>query len=100
MDKESFLERIKEIGTCEDDIKRRDILTEVSTQIEKLFDESETLRSSNEKYAQDNETLREANMKLFLKANDSSKKEIDEPTFNEPEKEYKSYDEISSMFMK
>lgn len=99
MDKETFLERIKEIGTCEDEIKRREILTDISTEIEKIYDDNTNLKTSNEKFIKDNETLREANMKLFLKVGDSKVK-TEEPTFNEPQKEYKSYDEISSMFMK
>lgn len=99
MDKETFLERIKEIGTCEDDVKRRDILTDISTEIEKLYDDNANLKSTNEKYVHDNETLREANMKLFLKVGDSKEK-IEEPTFNEPQEEYKSYDELASMFIK
>ena len=99
MNKETFLERIKEIGTCEDEIKRRELLSDISTEIEKIYDDNENLKTSNEKFTKDNETLRETNLKLFLRVGESKEK-VEEPTFNEPPKEYKSYEEISSMFMK
>lgn len=93
MNKETFLERIKEIGTCEDDVKRREILSDVSTEIEKIYDDYDLLKTSNDKYIKDNETLREANMKLFLKVGET-KKINETPTFNEPPKDKLKFEDL------
>ena len=74
MDKATFLKKIKEIGTCEDDAQRRVLLTEINDEVSNVFDENENLKTANEdlttlndQFKNDNETLRQANMKMFLK---------------------------------
>ena len=67
MDKESLIARINEIGTCEDDVRRRELLTELQEEAEKDYDERSSLITDNETLVKDNEKLRTANMKLFLK---------------------------------
>lgn len=109
MDKDKFLEKIKEIGTCEDMAQVRTMLTELSDDVTKVYDEVasnkatiETLNDSIKKKDEDNEKLREYNMEMFkrlpvdkteaeVKANSTGIKE-------EQPKEYKSYDEIAKNF--
>lgn len=74
MDKEQFLNSIKEIGTTEDEVQRRELLTKLSDDVSSIFDTNEQLKVTNDKltednkkYCDDNETLRQANMKLFLR---------------------------------
>lgn len=74
MDKNTFLEKIKEIGTCEDDVSRRTMLADLSDAIGQVYDDyansSATINSLNEtinKNNEDMEKLRQANMSLFLR---------------------------------
>lgn len=86
MGKADFLNKIKAIGTCEDDVQRRTLLAELNDEASTIFDENETLKSTNdaltttnEQFKTDNETLRQANMKLFLRVgNDKTEKEKQE----------------------
>ena len=67
MDKETFLQAIQEIGTCEDEIQRRTLLAQMSDEVVKIYDSNESLANSNKQFESDNETLRKANMDLFLR---------------------------------
>lgn len=66
MDKEEFLNKIKEIGTCEDDAERRTMLAELNDKVGAVFDENISLTETNKSVIDDNEKLRSANQKLFL----------------------------------
>lgn len=66
MDKNEFLQAIREIGTCEDDVQRRDMLNDLQNNVSSIFDENTSLTERNTSLTTDNETLRSANMKLFL----------------------------------
>ena len=66
MDKETFIEKIKTIGTCEDDAERRTMLAELNDEVGKVFDENANLTETNKSVIDDNEKLRSANQKLFL----------------------------------
>ena len=88
MDKNTFLERIKEIGTVEDIADLRVKLTELSDDVSVIFDEKETLTEENKKYLDDNEKLRSANMQLFLRVGtDKTEKEIKEDNLGKLEEE-------------
>lgn len=67
MDKDTFLNKIKEIGTLENEAELRDKLTELTDEILPIFDKETELETENNKYKEDMEKLREANMKLFLR---------------------------------
>lgn len=74
MTKDEIMEKIKEIGTCEDDVSRRTLLAEMTEGIDKVFTDIETsnstINSLNETISKNNddmEKLREANMSLFLR---------------------------------
>lgn len=75
MDKETFLQAITEIGTCEDEVERRTKLTELSEGVVNIFDSNSRLESENTKYQEDNEKLREANMQLFLRVGSNKTEE-------------------------
>lgn len=75
MDKEKFLEVIKEIGTCEDEVERRTKLTELSEGVVNIFDSNSDLESKNIKYQEEMEKLREANMQLFLRVGSNKTEE-------------------------
>lgn len=67
MDKNEFLEMVKQIGTIEDEVERRSKLTELTDSVSAVFDSNIDLMEKNKKYEDDNEKLRSANMQLFLK---------------------------------
>lgn len=95
MDKETFIERIKGIGSLESDIDMRTALTELTDEISPLFDEKKSLEDENSKYKEDNEKLREANMQLFLRIGSQTPSEArQESTGAEPEKEPRKYEDL------
>lgn len=67
MDKECLISKITEIGTCEDEATRRELLTSLQEEVCKDYDEYSSLRTTNEELTEANESLRSANMKLFLR---------------------------------
>lgn len=78
MDKDTFLSKIGEIGTCEDDVQRRTLLTEISDEVSKVYDEYKTrqdtidsLNETIEKNKTDMDKLRETNMSLFLRVTEN-----------------------------
>lgn len=86
MDKETFLSKITEIGTCEDNSTRLSMLAEVSEEVSKVYDDlatnetnykttidtlNETIKNKDEKMTK----LQEANMDLFLRVNAQKSKE-------------------------
>ena len=97
MDKDTFLERIKEIGTCEDEVTRRGILAELGEEVSKIYDSNSELLESNKKYEEDNETLRKANMDLFLRVgSDKNDKELlsEETGVKTEEKPKRKYEDL------
>ena len=70
MDKVTFQNRISEIGTCEDEVQRRELLTQLQEEVTGDYDRLTELETTNNQLTSDNETLRSANMKLFLRVGD------------------------------
>lgn len=66
MDKQEFLDTLTQIGTCEDETQRRDMLATLNTEASTLFDNHANLTEQNKTLTAANEDLRSANMKLFL----------------------------------
>lgn len=66
MDKQGFLDKLKAVGTSEDEVDRRTILAELTDEVSRIYDENTSLNESNQSYIEDNEKLRSANMQLFL----------------------------------
>ena len=97
MEKQDFLDRILEIGKCEDDVQRRDLLSQLSEEASKDYDNLKTLTESNESLKNDNETLRDANMKLFLRvgeAKDPDARKKDEIGVDGKEKEKRKFEDL------
>ena len=90
MDKVAFIEKIKEIGSCEDDAQRRELLTQLQEEGEKDYDNLLSLQEKNESLSSDNESLRSANMKLFLRVGEQ-RSPSPSPTDDEdkPKREFK-----------
>ena len=67
MDKITFQNKISEIGTCEDEVQRRELLAQLQEEVVGDYDRLSDLETTNSQLTSDNETLRSANMKLFLR---------------------------------
>ena len=74
MDKDTFLSKITEIGTCEDDATRRVMLAEISEAVSQVYDDNTnhltTINSLNNQITANNDRitkLNEANMSLYLR---------------------------------
>lgn len=110
MNREELLNSITEIGTCEDENKRRSMLTSLTENVGKVFDEvdllkegSKNLENSLNKTKGDLETAQKYNMEMFLKLNTQKEDEgfqNETGIKEEPKKEYKSYSEIAKGFNK
>lgn len=102
MEKDEILKVITNIGTCEDDVERRNLLTNLSDNINKVFDEIDTnlnmidtLTEKVNDITEKNKKLRESNMDLFLRVSEGDKKETD-PTGEVPEdiKEKRKFEDL------
>ena len=71
MDKQGFLDKLKAIGTSEDEVERRTMLSELTDEVSRVYDENSSLTESNKSYLEDNEKLRSANMQLFLRVGEN-----------------------------
>lgn len=87
--KENFNDLIQQIGTTEDEVQRRELLTSLSDNVAPIFDDITSLTDTNTQLTTDNETLRSANMKLFLRVGVKSEEQAKEDMTGvkkEPEK--------------
>ena len=71
MDKQGFLDKLKAIGTSEDEAERRTMISELTDEVSRVYDENSTLTESNKSYLEDNEKLRSTNMQLFLRVGEN-----------------------------
>lgn len=74
MDKDTFLSKITEIGTCENQAERNSLLTSLSDEVSKVFDDFtvanttiDTLNETINKNKEDISALQRYNMDLFKK---------------------------------
>ena len=91
MDKEEILSRIEEIGTCDDDVTRRTLLTEIRESVSEVFDSNVDLTEKNSKLTTENERILGENMKLFLRVGEI--REPDKPHVEQP-KEKRSFENL------
>lgn len=84
--KQELLDKLTEIGTCEDDVQRRDIIAQLTDNVGADYDRFATLEDENKNLTQANESLRESNMKLFLQVTEKSKPE---PVIEQPKEKRK-----------
>lgn len=68
--KQEFIDRLTEIGTCEDDAQRRTMLADLNADGCQIYDDYAAAEAARAAATADNEKLREANMKLFLQVGD------------------------------
>jgi hypothetical protein len=101
MDKDTFLEKIKEIGTLEDEVERRTALTDLTDSISSIFDTNSNLveennkyKEENNKYKEDNEKLRSANMQLFLKVGTGKTEQENKKEYEEEEKKPRKFEDL------
>jgi cob(I)alamin adenosyltransferase len=108
MDKEEVLSMIQSIGTDENEVSRRESLTNLSEKITELYanidtlnttinENNETIKKNNE----DMESLRQANMKLFLKVGESKspeEKQMDSTGISDPESNKKEKLKFEDLF--
>lgn len=83
MERQDFLNRVTEIGKCDDEAQRRELLTQLSEEASKDYEKLETLTKTNETLLNDNEALRSANMKLFLRVGNAKEGNEDGDNHNE-----------------
>lgn len=84
MTRDEVFAALTQIGTCEDDVQRRTLLTNVTNELTNVYDSNESLTQSNNTYQTQNEALRSANLELFLQVGNKGKPEhIDEPEVKE-----------------
>lgn len=65
MDKDAFLEKIKEVGSFETPEEMRAGLAEISQGVSEVFDSNITLAEQHDNDLKEMEAIRQANMKLF-----------------------------------
>lgn len=94
MNKDTFLEKIKEIGTLEDEVERRTALTDLTDSISSIFDTNNNLVEENNKYKEDNEKLRSANMQLFLKVGTGKTEQENKKEYEEEEKKPRKFEDL------
>jgi len=88
MDKDTFLSKITEIGTCEDEVTRRSMLDELRGEATALYDSNAELTTSNNALTAANDYLRGENMKLFVQLG-TEKDPEDQPPQPQPEEKRK-----------
>ena len=91
--KEDFERRMSEIGTCEDDVERRTLIANLTTDVISDYSERDSLAEQVETLNADLDKTRQANMDLFLQV--TAKKEPDDPHPEpEPEPEKKKFSDL------
>lgn len=97
MKKSEFTDKIREIGTCEDEVQRRTLLAELEEDAAKDYDELERLGTENQTLTTANESLRDANMKLFLRVGESKsddQRKKDETGIETEKKDKRKFDDL------
>lgn len=89
MDKVTFQSKISEIGTCEDETTRRELLAQLQEEVNGDYDRLTELETSNSQLTSDNEALRSANMKLFLRVGDHKAPKDEEQEDVKEKREFK-----------
>ena len=82
MDKDTFLEKIKEVGSMETAEEMRAGLAEIQNGVSEVYDSNITLQEQHEHDTVEMEAIRQANMKLFtqLGTDKTPAKQVEEET--------------------
>ena len=70
MDRAEYMQLITNIGTCEDETQRREMLTKLTDEAGNIFTQNEHLTEQNSSLSQQINEVQAANMKLFLQVQD------------------------------
>lgn len=95
MTKEEFNSRISAIGTCTDDVERRELLATLGEDVGKDYDDHAAAVAERDRLTGDNERLRDANMKMFVRLGDPNKPA---PANNNPDNEKKDRPKFEDLF--
>lgn len=94
MDKEKFEQLIKDIGTTDDDVTRRSLLSELS-ECSGIFDNVAQLETDKTNLSNEIDRLQQENMKLFLKIPNKTEEEArKEAHITEQEKEKPKFEDL------
>ena len=77
MNKTEFTERLQQIGTCEDETQRREMIAQLIEDGGNDYDDHAAAVAARDQAQADNESLREANMKLFKRIGDHNNPDVD-----------------------
>lgn len=69
MTKDEIIEKLTNIGTVEDEVERRDLLTSVIDEVNGQYDIFESTKTENESLKDENQKLVDYNRKLFMRVN-------------------------------
>ena len=101
MDKDTFLQRIKDIGSTEDTTDRISKLTSLSDEMTELFDSVDSLNSQIESLTQTNtkdkehiEKLQKANMDLFLRVGEQKSSEKEDTAGGNPDGHKRKFEDL------
>ena len=110
MNREELLNSITQIGTCEDENERRNLLTTLSENVGNVFNEVDTLRATNttledtiKTKTEELEKSQNYNMEMFLKLqkqNEVKPMEVETGIKEEEKPVYKSYKELGQSYLK
>lgn len=92
MNKQEFTERLQAIGTCEDEVQRRELIAQLTEDGGKDYDDHASAVAARDQAQADNESLRAANMKLFKRLGDH--KDPDPLPGTEPPKEKRKFENL------
>lgn len=91
MDKQTFLDQLNAIGTCEDASQRRDSIVALVDEATTLFDSNATLTEANQTLQNANADLKEKNMNLFLRVTNQKEEGSQK---EEPEEKNLKYEDL------
>jgi len=81
MDKETLINKIKEIDSIEDVADRREKLTELTEEVSTIYDTYTNTLEMDQKLKEENEKLIEYNRKLFMKVGmDKTPEQVEKDT--------------------
>ena len=83
MTREELSQLLTDIGTTEDPAQRRQLLTQVTDEVNSIYDSNETLSTANQQFEADNKKLQEYNMQLFLRVGGQQKPKEEQQTQTE-----------------
>lgn len=99
MTKEEIIEKLTNIGTIEDEVERRDLLTSLIDDVQGQYDIFETTKTENESLKDENQKLVDYNRKLFMKVSiDETPETINQELTGKPDIETREPRKFEDLF--